>query len=288
MMARLVTVLIVILGISLQTNAQELTGTLKRVAETGEFRIGYVPNSPPMSFDGDDGTPTGYTVALCRHIANAVKETVGLEEIKLSYVPLVLPEDRIDAVVNHDIDIECGPTTVTLSRREMVDFTLLTYISGGAVLSLSGDAINSVADLSEKTIAVIRGTTSHAAIRNYITNNEYKITLRLISSRAEGMELLNERKIDGFASDRVMLVGQVVRSDDRSRYAITRDVFSYEPYALMLARGDTDFRLVADRALADLFSDARIRRLYHNWIGRYGEPLPPMVAAMYQFQTVGQ
>jgi ABC-type amino acid transport substrate-binding protein len=283
MMARLVTVLIVILGISLQTNAQELTGTLKRVAETGEFRIGYVPNSPPMSFDGDDGTPTGYTVALCRHIANAVKETVGLEEIKLSYVPLVLPEDRIDAVVNHDIDIECGPTTVTLSRREMVDFTLLTYISGGAVLSLSGDAINSVADLSEKTIAVIRGTTSHAAIRNYITNNEYKITLRLISSRAEGMELLNERKIDGFASDRVMLVGQVVRSDDRSRYAITRDVFSYEPYALMLARGDTDFRLVADRALADLFSDARIRRLYHNWIGRYGEPLPPMVV-----QTVGQ
>jgi ABC-type amino acid transport substrate-binding protein len=288
MMGRLITVLIVVFGISVQTNAQELTGTLKRVAETGEFRIGYVPNSPPMSFDGDNGNPTGYTIALCRHIANAVKETVGLEDIKLSYVPLVLPEDRINAVINHDIDIECGPTTVTLSRREMVDFTLLTYISGGAVLSLSGEAINSVAELSDKTIAVIRGTTSHAAIRNFIINNDYKITLRLISSRSEGMELLNARKVDGFASDRVMLIGQVVRSDDRSRYAITRDVFSYEPYALMLARGDTDFRLVADRALADLFSDARIRRLYHNWIGRYGEPLPPMVEAMYQFQTVGE
>lgn len=287
-MLRSVALIFLVLAFATFADAQELTGTLKRVAETGAFRIGYVPNSPPMSFDGDDGNPTGYTIALCRHIANAVKQNLGLDDMTVSYVPLVLPEDRINAVVNHDIDIECGPTTVTLSRREKVDFTLLTYISGGAVLSLSGDAINSVADLSEKTIAVIRGTTSHAAIRNYITNNDYKISLRLVSSRAEGMELLDARKVDGFASDRVMLVGQVVRSEDRSSYAITRDVFSYEPYALMLARGDTDFRLVADRALADLFSDARIRRLHHNWIGRYGEPLPPMVAAMYQFQTVGE
>lgn len=287
-MLKSVALVLFVLAFATLADAQEFTGTLKRVADTGEFRIGYVPNSPPMSFDGDDGNPTGYAIALCRHIANAVKTTVGLEEIKLRYVPLVLPDDRINAVVNHDIDIECGPTTVTLSRREVVDFSLLTYISGGAVLSLSGDAINSVADLSEKTIAVIRGTTTHAAIRSYITNNDYKITLRMITSRAEGMDLLNARKVDGFASDRVMLVGQVVRSEDRSRYAITRDVFSYEPYALMLARGDTDFRLVADRALANLFSDARIRRLYHDWIGRYGEPLPPMVSAMYQFQTVGE
>jgi glutamate/aspartate transport system substrate-binding protein len=85
-----------------------------------------------------------------------------------------------------------------------------------------------------------------------------------------------------------MLVGQVVRSENRSRYSITRDVFSFEPYALMLARGDTDFRLVADRALAALYSTARIRRLYHDWFGRYGEPLTPIVEAMYEFQAVGE
>jgi ABC-type amino acid transport substrate-binding protein len=287
-MARLITILLVVLGLAVQANGQELTGTLKRVADTGEFRIGYVPNSPPMSLDGDDGNPTGYSIALCRSIASAVKSKVGLEEIELIYVPLTLPEDRINAVVNHDIDIECGPTTLTLSRREKVDFTMLTYITGGAVLSLSGKAINSVADLSDKTVAVIRGTTTHAAIRNYITSNDFKIKLRLITSRAEGMELLDTGKVDGFASDRLMLIGQVVRSKERSSYSISRDVFSYEPYALMLARGDTDFRLVADRALATLYSTARIRRLYHDWIGRYGEPLPPMVEAMYQYQTVGE
>jgi ABC-type amino acid transport substrate-binding protein len=287
-MARSFTVFLVVLGIAIQANGQELTGTLKRVADTGEFRIGYVPDAPPLSFHDDDGTPTGYSIALCRNVANAVKKAVGLDEIKLSYVPLILPEDRINAVVNHDVDIECGATTVTLSRREQVDFSLMTFITGGAVLSLTGDSINSVAELSERTVAVIRGTTTHAAIRDFITTNDFKITLRMINTHDEGMELLNAGKVDGYASDRTMLVGQVARAKNRSRYSITRDVFSFEPYALMLARGDTDFRLVADRALASLYSTARIRRLYHDWFGRYGEPMTPIVEAMYQFQAVGE
>ncbi len=287
-MVRIVTLVLIAGAFAIQANAQEFTGTLKRVAETGEIRIGYVPDAPPMSFHDDDGDPTGYSIVLCRYVANAVKAAVGLEEIKLSYVPLILPEDRINAVVNHDVDIECGATTVTLSRRERVDFTLMTFITGGAVLSLTGDSINSVADLSGKTVAVIRGTTTHAAIRDFITNNGFKITLRIITTHDEGIELLNAGKVDGYASDRTMLVGQVVRSEDRSRYSISRDVFSFEPYALMLARGDTDFRLVADRALAQLYSNARIRRLYHDWFGRYGEPMTPIVEAMYQFQAVGE
>ena len=287
-MVRIVTLVLIAGAFAIQANAQEFTGTLKRVAETGEIRIGYVPDAPPMSFHDDDGNPTGYSIVLCRYVANAVKAAVGLEEIKLSYVPLILPEDRINAVVNHDVDIECGATTVTLSRRERVDFTLMTFITGGAVLSLTGDSINSVADLSGKTVAVIRGTTTHAAIRDFITNNGFKITWRIITTHDEGIELLNAGKVDGYASDRTMLVGQVVRSEDKSRYSISRDVFSFEPYALMLARGDTDFRLVADRALAQLYSNARIRRLYHDWFGRYGEPMTPIVEAMYQFQAVGE
>lgn len=287
-MPRFVSIVILTLAFASLAHSQEFTGTLKRVADSGEFRIGYVPNSPPMSLDGDDGTPRGYAISLCRAIAAAVRDQVGLADINVSYVPLVLPEDRINAVVNGDVDIECGPTTVTLARRERVDFTLLTYITGGAVLSRSGESINSVVDLAGKTVAVIRGTTTHDAIRRFINENEFKITLRVVTSRAEGMRLLNEEKVDGFASDRIMLIGQVVRSADRSSYSISRDVFSYEPYALMVARGDPDFRLIADRALARLYSTARIRRIYNDWIGRYGEPLPPMVEAMYQYQTVGE
>lgn len=268
--------------------AQELNGTLKRIADTGEFKIGFVPDAPPMSFLGDDGTPTGYSIALCKTVAASVKKSLGLEEMKISYVPLVLPEDRLRAVENADVDIECGATTVTLSRRERVDFSLMIFISGGALLSRSEAPIPSFADLEKKTIAVITGTTTHDTLRRISEVNEMGYTLRLIETHDKGMELLNDKKVDGYATDRAMIVGQILRSDDASLYTISADVFSFEPYALMLHRGDTDFRLAVDRALAGLFRNARIRRIYHNWFGRFGEPLSPIVEAVYEFQAVGE
>ena len=103
------------------------------------------------------------------------------------------------------------------------------------------------------------------------------------------MELLNAREVTGYASDRAMLIGQVFRNENaKNAYALTRTALSFEPYGLMLPRGDTKFRLAADKALASLYRDARIRRLYHTWFGRYGEPLSPIVEAMYQFQAVGE
>ena len=266
--------------------AQERTGTLKRIADSGEFRIGYVPDAPPMSFDGPEGSPVGYSITLCRSVAGAVKRELGLDDIKLTYVPLVLPEDRISAVENGDVDIECGASTVTLSRRERVDFSLMIFITGGAILSNNDNPIHTLDNLQGKTIAVIEGTTTQNTLRKFSEINEVGYTLRIIETHAMGMELLNDKKVDGYATDRTMIVGQVLRSEDAARYTISSDVFSFEPYALMLSRGDTDFRLVVDRALANLYRTARIRRIYHDWFGRYGEPLSPIVAALYEFQAV--
>ena len=102
------------------------------------------------------------------------------------------------------------------------------------------------------------------------------------------IELLAEGKVDGYASDRAMLIGQVFRSSERNRFAITRDVFSLAPYALMLPRRDTEFRLVTDRALAGVYRGARILRLYQDWFGRYGEPMSPVLKALYEFEAVAE
>jgi ABC-type amino acid transport substrate-binding protein len=267
--------------------AQELTGTLKRIADSGEFKIGYVPDAPPMSFKGRDGNPAGYTIALCKTVAAAVKKATGLEEMNISYVPVILPEERLSAIENGTVDIECGASTVTLSRRERVDFSLMTFITGGAVLSMKKSPIRSISDIEGKTVAVIEGTTTHSTLRQFSEVNEYGFTLRMIQTHAKGMELLNDGKVDGYATDRAMIVGQVLQSPDSASYTISSDVFSFEPHALMLKRGDTDFRLVVDRALASLYRTARIRRIYHDWFGRYGEPMSPIVEAMYEFQAVG-
>jgi ABC-type amino acid transport substrate-binding protein len=263
--------------------------TLQRIAETGEIRIGFVPDAPPLSFLDGDGNAVGYSIDLCRRITSRIRTELGLEEINIVFTPLVSMEERLSAIENGDVDIECGATTVTLSRRERVDFTLMTFITGSAVLSRKSKPIDTVDDVSGATIAVLGGTTTEAVMRSVIEANEFKAKLRVINSHDEGMNLLNTGKVDGYASDRAMLIGQVFIDQNASnKYALTRTAFSFEPYAMMVPRGDTEFRLIADKALASLFRTARIRRLYHEWFGRYGEPLSPIVEAMYQFQAVGE
>jgi ABC-type amino acid transport substrate-binding protein len=238
--------------------------------------------------DSEDNV-VGYSIDLCRRVAAAVRDELGLEKLDITFTPLVTMEDRLSAIENGDIDIECGATTVTLSRRERVDFSLMIFITGSAVLSLQSDPIDRVDDLAGAKIGVLGGTTTEDVLRKVMEINDFKIKLKLIASHDEGMELLNAGKISGYASDRSMLIGQVFRNENASKeYAMTRSVLSFEPYALMIPRGDSEFRLVADKALASLYRGAGIRRLYHKWFGRYGEPLSSIVEAMYEFQAVGE
>jgi len=284
------TLIFLVLILSFATsNADSHTGTLLRVAETGEFRIGYVPDAPPLSFQDSENNVVGYSIDLCRRIAAATRDKLGLDKIDIVFTPLPTMEDRLSAVEKGKVDIECGATTVTLSRRERVDFTLMTFITGSAVLSPRSKPIDTVDDLVGVKIAVLGGTTTEGVLRKVMDINDFKIKLNLIDSHDEGMELLNAGKVAGYASDRAMLIGQVFRNANaQEEYALTRSVLSFEPYALMVPRGDTAFRLVADKALASLYRGAGIQRLYHKWFGRYGEPLSPIVEAMYEFQAVGE
>ena len=106
------------------------------VENSGEIRLGYRTDAPPLAFNDEEGQATGYSVDLCRRIATAVKDELKLGDLKVTFVPLTSAE-RIDAIVKNRADIECGATTITLSREEKVDFTVMTFVTGGSVLSLA-------------------------------------------------------------------------------------------------------------------------------------------------------
>ena len=267
-------------------SASAASPTLQRIAKSGTLNIGYVPDAPPMSFRDADGKVTGYTIALCRHVADAVQNALNLSKLTLKFVPLIAPEARLRAVESGKVDIECAASTMTMSRRERVDFSLLTYITGGSVLSLKEQPLPRIAGLQGKRVAVISGTTTERALKRFRDTNEFDIRIVPIETHADGLKQLNAGKVDAYASDRAMLIGQALRSGDASRYTLASDVFSFEPYALMLRRGDSDFRLLVDRALARLYRSARIQRLYYDWFGEQGGKMPSVVEAMYEFQAV--
>jgi ABC-type amino acid transport substrate-binding protein len=260
--------------------------TLERIAKRGTFRIGYVPDAPPMSFRDKSGAVTGYTIDLCRTVADAVQKELALDTLTLRFIPLVAPGERLRAVQQGDIDLECAASTMTMSRRERVDFSLLTYITGGSVLSLKDNAIVQIAQLDGKRVAVIPNTTTERALRRFRDVNDFEIRVVPIDSHADGLSKLDAGEVDAYASDRAMLIGQARQTGDAARYTLAADVFSFEPYALMLQRGDSDFRLLVDRALATLYRSARIQRLHYDWFGEQGGRMPAVVEAMYEFQAV--
>jgi ABC-type amino acid transport substrate-binding protein len=234
-----------------------------------------------LSYENADGQPSGYSVDLCRRIAAGVKKHLGMKDIETRFVA-VNSDERISAVVDGKIDIECGSTTITIARQEHVDFTLPTFVTGGSVLSLAAAEIKTFSDLSGKTVGVVKDTTTELQLRNYLEENLIDAEVIVVADRKEGMKRLNRKDIDAFASDQIVLVGQVIEALNPTQYALAEETFSFEPYGFVLRRNDADFRLVANKSLAQLYRSGQHIQIYNKWIGRIGIRPSPMLAAMYQ------
>jgi ABC-type amino acid transport substrate-binding protein len=97
----------------------------------------------------------------------------------------------------------------------------------------------------------------------------------LFNSAKEGIHALRNKKIDALSSDQIVLIGIAITEKDTMNFAIEPNVFSFEPFAFAVRRNDADFRLVADRAISDLYRSKKILEIYYKWIGRFtGERLP--------------
>ena len=262
-----------------------MAGTLDQIRKSGEIRIGYRTDAPPLAFNDSSGQAAGYSVDLCKRIATAVKDELKLADLKVTFVPLT-SADRLDAIVKNKADIECGATTVTLSRAEKVDFTLMTFVTGGSLLSLASSSVNALSDAAGKSVAVVAGTTSEAALRNAITKNLIDAKVVSVASREEAMKQLDAGQVAAFASDQIVLIGQIMKAADPKKYSLSRELFSFEPYAFVVRRDDSEFRLVANRAIAQIYRSGQIEQLYGRWFGQAGIKPSPVLSAMYALQAL--
>ena len=264
-------------------------GTLERIKERGEFLLGYDPDSRPLSFV-ENGEPAGYSVDICRRIAVGVREHLKLPDMKITYVPLTL-ENRFDAVVDGKVDIECASTTMTLGRQERVDFTLMTFVTGGTFLSRAKDRIATMEDLKGKRIGVIRGVTAESALKAHLSEKLIDARVVNVADADDGLAKLQGGDIDAYASDQVVLIGDVTKAlaaNTKVDVSFADELFSYEPYALMVRRDDAEFRLVANRVISQIFRSGQFAQLYQEWIGSNGLQPSPLLLAMYQVQALSE
>jgi ABC-type amino acid transport substrate-binding protein len=253
-------------------------GVLKKIKATRTIALGYSVSAVPFSFVGNDDRPQGYSIDLCKRIVDGIQQQLGLADLKIKWVKVDV-NTRIPAVMNGRVDIECGSTTHTLTREEKVDFSNMTFVDGGSYIAKVRSKIETIKDLGGKRISVIPGTTTEKVLKAALDQAQVKAEIVLVRNHADGYSALREDKIDAYASDRIILIGLALSSIDAASYRLSDEMFSYEPYALMMRR-DADFRLAVNRELARLYRSGDIINLYARWYGPLGEP-STLLKAMY-------
>ncbi len=267
--------------------AAEPSGTLKQIQDTGTIRIGYRKSVPPMSFEDKDGKPVGYSIDLCARIVRGVSQTLGGADVAVEYVR-VTAKSRFDALADNKIDILCGATTMTLSRREFVDFTQLTFVTGASLLSLQENAIAEVADLQGKKVGVVENTTTIEVLKAALKASGTEAEVVPVASAAAAAKSLMSGEIDAFSADQIVLIGLIITAPDArdANFVLSPKVFSFEPFALAVRRNDADFRLAADRVLVHLYRSGEIGEIYEKWFGRFSKMVPPELLGMFALNAI--
>jgi ABC-type amino acid transport substrate-binding protein len=261
--------------------------TLDKVRKSGVLTLGYIDGAAPFSYTDGNNEPQGYSVELCRTVAAGIAAQLKRTGLKTRWVKLTI-QNRIDAVRKGQVDLECSTTTWTLSRQQLVDFSLVTFVDGGSLLVNAKSEANRLQELGGKRIAVLRGTTTEKALRAGLARYNVEAEVVPVTKRDEGLALLREAQVEALAADRTTLIGVVVMSGaGAGQFRLLDQDFSIEQYALMMPRGDHDFRLAVNRVLARVYRSGEIEKIYARWLGPLGPP-SLLLSATYFIQTLAE
>jgi ABC-type amino acid transport substrate-binding protein len=249
-----------LLAAALVIAAQANAGTIERVRDTGVFRIGYRADAKPYSYQDAHGRPAGYVVDLCREVAAALGPNVRTEYV------LVHAGERFKSVHDGKVDILCDPSSVTIERREIVDFSLPTYLDGAGVLSRQSAPVQRFEDLSRKRVGVLIGTTTERVLRDSLQALGVAATIVPVRDHRNGVQMVEDATLDAYIADRGILAA-MLREGNRPGFELSREYFSYETYALALPRDDSAFRLLVDKTLAQLYRTGRIKAIMAKTFG---------------------
>ncbi|WP_025032586.1 amino acid ABC transporter substrate-binding protein [Bradyrhizobium sp. DOA9] len=247
-----------------QTASEGLSPTLSAIKSAHAVRLGYRESSPPFSFLDQSGRPIGYSLELCAAIVEEIGVEVDDPNLRIDYVK-VTPDDRIDAVLQNKIDLECGSTTANAERGKRVAFSPLMFVAGTKLMVPRASTVAAVTDLKGKTVVVTKGTTNEQAM--HVADKKFSLGLNIVTSpdHEQSYQMLADGKADAFATDDILLFGLIARHKAQDRFRVTGDYLSYDPYGIMFRKGEPQLAAVVERAFRKLGSNRDLVPLYKKW-----------------------
>ena len=257
---------------TVQANSQELTGTLRKVKETGTITIGYRDSSIPFSYLDDNQKPIGFAIDICLSIVDAVKKELKLDQLRVEFNP-VTSSTRIPLLSNGTVDLECGSTTNNPERLKQVAFTNTHFLTATRFVSKKASNLNSIDDLKGKTVVSSAGTTNIKQLTEANAARNLGINIIPAKEHAESFLMVETDRAVAVVLDDILLASFVAGSKDPDAYVMSKDAFSKpEPYGIMLRKDDPAFKKVVDAATAALYQSADGLKLYDKW---FMQKIPP-------------
>ncbi|WP_019410997.1 glutamate/aspartate ABC transporter substrate-binding protein [Pseudomonas psychrophila] len=258
--------------ISTPVFAAELTGTLKKIKESGTITLGHRDSSIPFSYIADaSGKPVGYSHDIQLAIVEGLKKQLDMPDLKVKY-NLVTSQTRIPLVQNGTVDVECGSTTNNAERAQQVDFSVGIFEIGTRLLSKAGSEYKDFADLKGKNVVTTAGTTSERILK--AMNADKQMGMNVISAKdhGEAFQMLESGRAVAFMMDDALLAGEMAKAKKPTDWAVTGTPQSYEIYGCMVRKGDADFKKAVDDAIVATYKSGDITKIYDKW---FQSPIPP-------------
>ncbi len=251
--------------------AQQLTGTLKKIKDSGKVVMGTRDSSAPLAYTLGGGKYVGYHVEMCERIIDAIKKQIKAPSAAIEYV-LVTSQNRVPLVENGTVDIECGSTTNSLARQKQVAFGLTTFLTEVRMAVKANSGITSIKQLNGKTIVTTTGTTSVQHLRKHERAAGIEFNTIFGKDHSDSFLLLESGRADAFVMDNNILIGNIINAKNPKDFVVTGEVLSVEPIAVMFRKDDPAFKKAVDDAIRAMIKSGELQRLYAKW---FESPIPP-------------
>ncbi|MGL4287686.1 MAG: amino acid ABC transporter substrate-binding protein [Phreatobacter sp.] len=271
--------------ISGAAQAQSSDAALDRIRQKNAITIGYREASIPFSYLDDARRPTGYSIAICMKVVEAVKLKLDRPNLAVNFIA-VNPQNRIPLVANGTVDIECGSTVNTIARQSQVDFSATPFISTTRLLVKAASGIREVEDLDGKAVALPINTTPERLIKALIEAAKLNVRIVPVRDNSEGFLALSTGRADAFATDDILLFGLRASTANPADYAVVGRPLSFDPYGMMIQKNSTVFLTLVNATIARMIRTGEIQALYETWFTRLGVPLSPDLAAALKLQAI--
>ena len=259
---------------------------MKRIAERGEVVLGHRETSVPYSYINDQQQVEGYSVDFCLRIVDAIRQRLGKTDLKIRYIPVNVT-NRIPLVTNGTIDLNCDTTTNTLARAEQVEFSPIIYLTGTRFLAKQSSSFKDFEDLAGRRIAMLQGSTTEKLVREFSTQNNLNYNYVFARDMAEGGLLVQTGRVDAFVNDEGQLkVFAGSKAQPAGSLKVSGQLLTYEPYSIMMQRGDPEFSLFVKATLADVFRSGDAEKIYEKWFSRYGIKIEDDLRVAFRIQAL--